>query len=203
MSPTDGPLQALILDYGEVISQPQRQDTLHSMARILGIEFELLRTLYWKFRDDYDLGRLNGTSYWAAVAEAAGKTVSADEIQRLINEDLDTWKTIRPEMIELVREVKARGLKTAILSNMQPDFYAYLKRDCEWMNLFDVHIFSCEFGVIKPEMEIYQLAIRKLGTEPSRTLFVDDRQVNVDGALRAGLKSIVFTSVEDLRRALA
>ena len=80
MPPTDGPLQALILDYGEVISQPQRQDTLHAMARILGIEFEPLKALYWKFRDDYDLGRLNGTTYWTAVAHAAGRKVTPDEI---------------------------------------------------------------------------------------------------------------------------
>ena len=54
-------------------------------------------------------------------------------------------------MLELAREIKSRGLKTAILSNMPFDLLAELRRKFDWLDEFDVQIWSCELGVIKPD----------------------------------------------------
>ena len=198
MTETKRPFDAVAFDYGEVISQPMNKDAVHVMADILRVSPEALQKSYWKFRDDYDLGRLTGKDYWAKVTADLDRTPTEDELQRILSADIDTWKNIRPEMIEFARSLKERGMKIAILSNMHHDFLAYLNKECEWMKLFDVRVFSCELGIMKPELEIYQFLIQKLQTEPSKTLFIDDRQVNVDGAIKAGLKSKVFSGLADL-----
>lgn len=190
--------EAVVFDYGEVISQPMNKDAVHVMADILSVSQEALQESYWRFRDDYDLGRLTGKEYWQKVTADLDRNPTEDELARLLSTDVDTWKNIRPEMIEFARELKEEGVKIAILSNMHHDFLAYLNKECEWMKLFDVRVFSCELGIMKPEMEIYQFLIQKLQTEPSRTLFIDDRQVNVDGAIKAGLKATVFSGLDDL-----
>jgi putative hydrolase of the HAD superfamily len=198
MTTKEKKFDAVVFDYGEVISQPMNKDAVHVMSDILQVSPKALQQSYWKFRDDYDLGRLTGKDYWQKVSADLGRNPSDEELARLLSTDIDTWKNIRPEMIEFARELKESGVKIAILSNMHRDFLDYLNKECEWMQLFDVRVFSCELGIMKPEMEIYQFLIQKLQTEPSKILFIDDRQVNVDGAIKAGLKSVVFSGLADL-----
>ena len=102
-------IQAVILDYGEVISQAMRQDTVRAMARILDVDVESLKKMYWQFRDDYDLGKFYGKEYWHRVANALSRTVTDEQVQRLMNEDIDTWKNVRPEMIDFIRELRDAG----------------------------------------------------------------------------------------------
>ena len=67
---------------------------------------------------------------------------------------------------------------------------------------FRVAFSSCYVGLRKPEPAIYRRALDILGSDPARTLFIDDRQENVDGAVTAGMKAIRFTGAEALRAQL-
>jgi putative hydrolase of the HAD superfamily len=58
---------------------------------------------------------------------------------------------------------------------------------------------SCYVGLRKPDPAIYRRALDVLGSVPERTLFIDDRQENVDGAAAARMKAIRFTGAEGLR----
>jgi putative hydrolase of the HAD superfamily len=64
---------------------------------------------------------------------------------------------------------------------------------------FKVAFSSCYVGLRKPELAIYRRALDILGSAPNRTLFIDDRQENVDGAAAVGMKAIRFTGAEALR----
>ena len=57
-------------------------------------------------------------------------------------------------------------------------------------------------GLRKPSPEAYAAALAHLGVPPSRLLFVDDRQANVDGALAAGIAAIRFESAAQLEAEL-
>ena len=50
---------------------------------------------------------------------------------------------------------------------------------------------------MKPEPEIYQTLLAKYGLKAEECVFLDDRQVNIDGAKAQGMEGIVFTSYED------
>jgi putative hydrolase of the HAD superfamily len=67
---------------------------------------------------------------------------------------------------------------------------------------FKVAFSSCYVGLRKPDAAIYRRALDILGSAPERTLFIDDRQENVDGAVAAGMKAIRFTGAEGLRKEL-
>jgi FMN phosphatase YigB (HAD superfamily) len=51
----------------------------------------------------------------------------------------------------------------------------------------------------KPDPAIYRYVLKELGVQPETTLFIDDRQVNVEAANAMGMKGLVFTTVEQLR----
>ncbi len=67
---------------------------------------------------------------------------------------------------------------------------------------FKVAFSSCYVGLRKPDPAIYRRALDILGSDPARTLFIDDRQENVDGAVGAGMRAIRFTGAEALRAEL-
>ena len=68
--------------------------------------------------------------------------------------------------------------------------------------LFKDPVVSYEIGHIKPEPQFYQRALEKLGTSAASTLFIDDLEVNVQGASDAGLPAPRFTGLEKLQEDL-
>jgi putative hydrolase of the HAD superfamily len=62
-----------------------------------------------------------------------------------------------------------------------------------------VLVWSYQLRVAKPDPAIYLYALERLGTRPAETLFLDDRQENVDAANALGMKGLIFSTVEQLR----
>lgn len=91
------------------------------------------------------------------------------------------------------------GYKTAILSNLNREFAAYLRANCRWIKRFDFQVFSAEIGRVKPEPEIFKHCLHLVDFFPEEALFVDDRDSNVDAARREGIRSILYHSTNQLR----
>jgi putative hydrolase of the HAD superfamily len=104
----------------------------------------------------------------------------------------------QPAMAALVRRVNERGIRTALLSNSWGNTYP---RDT-WDGMFDDIVISGEVGLRKPEPEIFRLAAGRLGLEPAECVFVDDLQLNVDGARAVGMTAILHTEYDETRRVL-
>jgi putative hydrolase of the HAD superfamily len=104
----------------------------------------------------------------------------------------------QPAMSALVRRANERGIRTALLSNSWGNTYP---RDT-WDGMFDDVVISGEVGLRKPEPEIFQLAAGRLRLEPAECVFVDDLQLNVDGAAAVGMTAILHTEYDETRRAL-
>lgn len=98
-----------------------------------------------------------------------------------------------PEMVELARDVRAAGYRTAIVSNNVRE-WARWQQVWDAHELVDVVIDSCEVGVRKPNPAIWQLAIERLGNPPpQRCLFLDDFPWNIEPAARLGLQTVLVT----------
>jgi putative hydrolase of the HAD superfamily len=69
----------------------------------------------------------------------------------------------------------------------------------ERAELFDSFVQSSQIGLIKPAREVYEYAAQQLDVEPSECVMIDDLLTNVDGAERAGMKSVLFTSNHQLQ----
>ena len=87
-------------------------------------------------------------------------------------------------------------MRTAILSNIPRDLLDEVRRAFVWLDEFDVQIWSCHHGVIKPGPEIYRICLEALRCEPNRALFFDDRPRNVEGARAVGMEAHIFESAE-------
>jgi HAD superfamily hydrolase (TIGR01509 family) len=76
---------------------------------------------------------------------------------------------------------------------------ANMKREFDWLDRFDLLVWSFELGLVKPDPGIYHYLLEKLGTAPEETLFLDDKLLNVEAALALGIRALEFSTVDRLR----
>jgi putative hydrolase of the HAD superfamily len=202
---TDSPIstppeiRAVILDYGEVLCHLPAMDTIERLAAVFQMDPRTFMPIYLQSRVSYDRGDVLHSEYWKQFATQAGVTIGEDEIEEARQLDLELWSELNDAMILWVQQLHAAGFKTAILSNMPADMASHMRKHFAWLSHFDHHIFSGEVRSVKPEPAIYQHCIDALGVQPSEALFIDDREVNLEQARAAGIRTIRFQSVEQLR----
>ncbi len=182
-------LQAVAFDYGNVLSLAPTPEDWQRLASTAGRPVEEFRHDYWLYRDQYDRAACSPVSYWQAVARRALDPATLD---KLIAFDNQQWTRINPEMLALSRRLRAVGVKTAILSNMEYEMLAELRAKFAWLKEFAVQVYSCELRMAKPEAGIFLHTAAKLKVEPGEILFIDDKQRNIEGARRAGMKAVLF-----------
>lgn len=131
-----------------------------------------------------------------------------DEMVKLApeyEEDIREFMRRSPETISKmdyavswVKYLKRQGYHLYVLSN----YCAYMKdanRECmEWLRYMDGTAFSCDVKELKPEKEIYQKLLDMYELDPKRSVFIDDRQENLDGAKKVGIGTVLF---KDFRQA--
>jgi len=107
-----------------------------------------------------------------------------------------------PGTAELVTELRDEGVPLYLLTNMSADVFRSRRERFGLLRRFDGAVVSGEEGVLKPSQEIFARLRDRYALEPARTLFVDDLEVNVDGARAAGFRAHRFTHAPALATAL-
>jgi putative hydrolase of the HAD superfamily len=188
----------LLLDYGDVISLPYDEQVGAEVARLLDLAPEELMERYWVNRSLLDSG-LPTAPYWSGVA---GRDVSDEEAAQLDKVDLGGWARTNADMLAFVEEQKLAGVRLALLSNA-PHVQADAFEQVAWTAGFD-HVFvSARLGMVKPDRAIFEHVLEELGARPEDVTFIDDRAANIEAAAELGIRCVLFTSVEELRAALA
>jgi putative hydrolase of the HAD superfamily len=112
-----------------------------------------------------------------------------------------------PEMIDLMRELKAAGYRMAMLTNNVREWEPLWRSMLPVDEIFETVVDSGFVGCRKPESKIYQLTLDRLGLPAESCLFVDDVEVNCEGARKAGLTAVHFRDNEqaigEIRAALS
>jgi HAD superfamily hydrolase (TIGR01509 family) len=92
----------------------------------------------------------------------------------------------------------------AIISNTNEAHIAHAEATYSFFSLFPVRIYSHQLKTMKPEPAIYRAALKNLGgIDPLETLFIDDLEPNILGAVKLGWQTIHLRPEVDLREALA
>ena len=195
-------IDGVIFDYGMVLSQAQDPQALAALLSVTGLAEEEFHAHYWRHRHNYDLGNLNGKSFWKAISDDAGLELTDAQVERLIENDVIMWSTLNEEMLGWVDALQNAGFKTAILSNMVEELMQYMLQEFAWLGRFDHHTWSCTLRIAKPDPAIYHYTCDKLGVPPQNALFLDDKPENIAAARSIGLHAIQFSDVPTLRRDL-
>jgi putative hydrolase of the HAD superfamily len=204
--PSTMPPRALILDYGDVLTHPQRPACVEAMATRLRVTLDAFRTAYWQHRLPYDGGQ-PAVDYWRrvllALGHQPGDTTRSETLDWLVEMDVASWSDYREEVWALARAFKARGGRTGFLSNGIPEVVARLRAERALDATFDAIVVSSQVGLCKPDPRIFQLCLDRLEIAAGDALFVDDKAANVEAAARLGLRVLHFSSADAVDRLAA
>ena len=100
--------------------------------------------------------------------------------------------------VKLAMDLKQKGYPIYILSNFPGDQYDKYEKHNSFLQIFDDKIISGHVGLAKPDTKIYQFAIDKFHLTPERSLFIDDKIENIEGAKQLGIQTIHLQNPDEL-----
>jgi epoxide hydrolase-like predicted phosphatase len=100
------------------------------------------------------------------------------------------------EMLDLMRDLRTRGFRMAILTNNVREWEELWRSKLPVDEIFELVVDSAWVGMRKPDPEIYKLTMSRLdgGLDPRECLFVDDNELNVEAARDLGMRAVHFES---------
>lgn len=108
-----------------------------------------------------------------------------------------------PETIEILKRLKQKGYPLYGLSNWSAETFPMTRKKYAFFDLFDDMLISGEVKMIKPEPEIFNLLLERIGLPARACALVDDSDKNIAAAQKMGFQAIRFKSASQLRSELA
>jgi 2-haloacid dehalogenase len=131
--------------------------------------------------------------FWQVTEDSLDKSMKAYKIDSSMrNELLDLYKILSPfeEVPEVLKLLKKKNYKLAILSNGTPALLNQLVKSNNLDNLFD-DLFSIEeVGIYKPDSKVYDMPINKYKIQKNEVAFLSANTWDVSGGGNYGYNSI-------------
>lgn len=109
-----------------------------------------------------------------------------------------------PETIDLARALARTGrYRMMTINNESAELNAHRLERFGLRDIFTTFFSSCWLGVLKPARRIYELALAMSQAEAEHSVFIDDRERNLEPARAMGIQTIRFTDAATLRHELA
>ncbi|HWD85524.1 MAG TPA: HAD family phosphatase [Solirubrobacteraceae bacterium] len=194
-----GSIRAVISDFGGVLTSPLL-DAFSSIQDSSGISVEELGMATFALAGrlgvnpliELETGRMSEPDFLEALgtqlSEQLGRTVHMHGFGEAYFESLNA----NQPMIDYMRELRGRGYRMAICTNNVREWEQRWRSMLPVDEIFDVVVDSAFVGSRKPEPEIYRLTLDRLDLPAEACLFVDDIDVNCDGARQAGMRTVHF-----------
>jgi putative hydrolase of the HAD superfamily len=207
-------VKAVISDFGGVLTTPLIQSFV-AFQDETGIAMEKLGVAMQRLAEregshplfELEKGRLTEADFLERIAaELEPELGHRPEMHRFSDIYFDALEP-NPPMIEVMRELKGRRLRTALLTNNVREWEPLWRSMIPIDELFEIVVDSAFVGCRKPEREIYEIVLERLGLTADACLFVDDTEINCDAARELGMKAVHFQANEqaitEIRAALA
>lgn len=201
-------LKSIIFDWGGVICYPITKRLVAKVKEQFDADERAIRKAYFKDLHDYEIGRLSDDEFWQSFCRELGITVDEKVLMDIVRdvEQLDK------EVYNIIKHLKkTKRYKLVLLSNNIPVMVNYIKNKFD-LSVFDHLFFSNELGMRKPHLEIFEHVLNKINSDNAdkiksninsisaeETVFIDDKQENLDAAAQLGIKCILFQNAEQLK----
>ena len=201
------PVRAVISDFGGVLTSPLFE-SFAAWQRQSGLSFERLGQAMADAAEraglhplyELEKGTITEAEFLRMLEAELGPGTSLSGMRDVYFEHLHP----NPPMIELMRELRGRGMRMALLTNnvreWEPQWRAKLPEIDE---IFEVVVDSAFVGMRKPDPAIYELTLERLGdVAVEECLFVDDVDVNCETARSLGMRAVHYLDADQAIEAI-
>jgi HAD superfamily hydrolase (TIGR01509 family) len=180
-------IKAVIFDFFDVI----RTDPYKAWLAAHGYE---LAGPFLEASQEQDRGHITAEQFLARLSQLSGEPVTRAQ--------MEAGTTLNRDVVAIIEALRGH-YRLGLISNSPSALIRELLARHHLAPYFDEIVISSEVGHIKPEPEIFTIALDRLGLAAAEAVFIDDNPRHVQGAERAGLIGIHFTSAPQLRQDLA
>ena len=145
----------------------------------------------------YEQGKISSATFLAQVNRLLRDPLPEAELIAAWN---DLFTPMR-EMLQLAGSLK-QHCGVYLLSNTSEIHWQHIRQAYDLDSLSHDRLASYEVGVMKPAAEIFAVAGRRFNLQPATTVFVDDLEVNVKGAIACGWHGVWHRSFAQTRTEL-
>jgi putative hydrolase of the HAD superfamily len=197
-------IEAIVSDFGGVLTTP----LLGSFAAFqdeTGIPMESLGRAMGRLAErdgehplfELERGRITEEAFLASLrSELAADLGHEPELHRFREIYFDALHPNEP-MIGEMRSLQARGYRMALLTNNVREWEPLWRSMLPVDEIFEVVVDSAFVGMRKPEPEIYELTLERIGgVAPEAALFIDDIEVNCDAARELGMQAVHYRDAD-------
>jgi epoxide hydrolase-like predicted phosphatase len=197
------PIRAVISDFGGVLTTPLIKSFASFQDRT-GISAESLGEAMQSIAEadgahplfELETGRLTEAEFLAKIEAALEPLLGhRPEMHRFSEIYFEALEPNQP-MIELMRDLRSRGYRMALLTNNVREWEPLWRSMLPVDEIFEVVVDSGFVGMRKPDPPIYELTLERLGDGivAADCLFVDDVEVNIEAARTLGMAAVHFRS---------
>ncbi len=194
-----GHIHVLIFDIGGVLFDISSgvQCMLKWMNGSLDEEQLLRKWISSQHVRSYELGKVNVDEFARSIVKEFHLPVTED---RFIDEYISWHKAPYDGAIELIESLSKRFV-TASFSNINELQWSQICKSGLTKHMM-YNFASCETGLLKPDNAAFAYVIDRISCDPSKMLFFDDNQVNVDAGNMMGLHGYKIRGIEELKAKL-
>jgi putative hydrolase of the HAD superfamily len=210
----EGRITTVISDFGGVLTSPLIQ-SFAAVQDQTGVPFEELVNGMTRIQEEdgrhplfeLETGRLTEADFLRQLGDVLEPVLGhRPELHRFREIYFDALHPNEP-MIEVMRDAKAQGYRMGLLTNNVKEWEPLWRTMLPVDEIFEVVVDSGFVGLRKPDREIYDLTLERLGgPDPRECLFIDDTDVNCDAARELGMTAVQYRdndqAIAEVRQAL-
>lgn len=191
-------IKAFIFDLGGVLFANGTKAFISYLTTTFNLDEKAVSSLLdGKLGSNYREGKVSRERFWQQFKQQLGVDKDLEDLE---DEWIKGYKLIdgtRDLILDLTKKYKIYYLSDNVRERVEK-----INNQYNFLEWFEDGIFSHEVGVRKPDPLIYQLTLKKLELSASEVIFIDDKEINLTPAHDLGIKSLLFTTPEDLRKEL-
>ncbi len=184
-------INAVIFDMGGVLLRTIDSQPRDAIAERFGVTRAELEAFIFMSETSLrsEVGELTDKEHWETVLRHFNQPVG-DYLK--VYDEYFSGDAIDKELLAFAVSLKP-DYQLGLLSNAWVNARPRLSRHFDFINVFDVSVFSCEVGMRKPDSTIFRVMLEKMGAGAKNAVFIDDMPLNIEGAKSAGLHAIRYT----------
>ena len=193
------PIDTIVFDYGGVLADHYVEPFQTQLGELLQTNQKGTRELTSEKSPhgrDYRLGKITKQDFWNKIKRLSNTEFDIDQAHNLFEKTYIP----NPAMISLVKWLKDKwGLQIGLGMNEDVDRWEHVRELIDTDELAHFGVISFEIGVIKPDKFFYETMLKKAQREqnPSRVMYVDDRDTHVEAAISHGMQEYHFSNHGD------
>jgi putative hydrolase of the HAD superfamily len=196
-------IEAVISDFGGVLTSPLL-DSFLAFQEQSGISPAALGQAMAAIAErhgnhplaELETGRMSEETFLDELGRELSAQLEREIEMRGFGEEYFEHLQPNEELIDYMRALRDRGYRLAICTNNVKEWEERWRGMLPVDEIFEVVVDSAFVGTRKPERRIYEITLERLDVSPAAALFVDDIELNCEGARKLGMHAVQFHSNE-------